>query len=101
MWLLIECDDLMDAGKNEKQRIIVREKIINVKEDGLGWVVFSGKGQYFHPMTIEKDKVLSKCCDAIIHIGRFQSWCEECGKSVNPDDGVPYLVGGDVRTPQH
>ena len=48
-----------------------------------------------------KDEVLSKCCDAIIHIGNFQSWCEECGKSVNPDDGVPYSVGVYASTPQH
>lgn len=35
-------------------------------------------------------EVTSKCCDAPIHVGRFMSWCEECGNSVNPDDGKPY-----------
>ena len=54
MWLLIECDDLMDAGNNEKQRIIIRDKMIDIKENNLGWVVFTGKGQHFHPMTQEK-----------------------------------------------
>lgn len=35
-------------------------------------------------------EITSKCCDAPIRIGQFTSWCENCGNSVNPDDGEPY-----------
>lgn len=38
------------------------------------------------------DGVLSKCCNSTIRIGRFESWCDKCGNSVNPDSGEPYEV---------
>jgi len=50
MWLLIECDDLMDPGRNEKQRIIIKDNNIDF-EMYLGWFFISGKGQHFHPCT--------------------------------------------------
>ena len=53
MWLLIECDDLMDAGKNEKQRIIVKNNLFQIKNTDRGEVIFTGEGSYFHPMTQE------------------------------------------------
>ena len=39
------------------------------------------------------NEILSKCCNAAIRIGRFESVCCECGNSVNPDDGIPYNNG--------
>jgi len=55
MWLLIECDGLMDAGKNEKQRIIVSGKTLDIKETHIGEVVFTGKGSQFHPCTPKRE----------------------------------------------
>ena len=55
MWLLIECDDLMDAGKNEKQRIIVSGKLLEIKENHIGEVIFTGQGTQFHPCTPKRD----------------------------------------------
>ena len=46
MWLLIECDDLMDAGKNEKQRIIVKNNLFQIKNTDRGEVIFTGEGSY-------------------------------------------------------
>jgi hypothetical protein len=55
MWLLIECDELMDAGKNEKQRIIVSGKLLEIKENHVGEVIFTGQGTQFHPCTPKRD----------------------------------------------
>ena len=55
MWLLIECDGLMDAGKNEKQRIIVSGKLLEIKENRIGEVIFTGQGTQFHPCTPKRD----------------------------------------------
>lgn len=35
-------------------------------------------------------EILSQCCNAPIRVGRCMSWCEACGRSVNPDDGSVY-----------
>ena len=39
---------------------------------------------------VEEEEVLSKCCGSPITVHAFMSYCDDCGRSVNPDDGEPY-----------
>lgn len=39
---------------------------------------------------MKMSEILSKCCNSTITIGVFASKCDECGNSINPDNGEPY-----------
>lgn len=33
----------------------------------------------------------SKCCNSTITVGAFASLCDNCGNSVNPETGEPFI----------
>ena len=39
---------------------------------------------------VTNSEILSMCCNSTITVGMFASRCDECGNSVNPDDGKRY-----------